>query len=279
MNKYIIGIVSFAVIGLTVGLWSYSQASEGGTISICVKKSGLVYVIGAGFRREDCKKNESLLTWNTQGIQGPKGDTGIAGPQGPQGEKGDKGDPGEQGSKGNQGIPGQQGDKGDTGVQGPAGPQGEMGLQGASGMSFHVYDGNNQDLGVLINADVYGNLKTYTTYLPSLRVLVGFEVDFRNRTVNLTAGMNGGIFFSGSNCAGTAYSRNQSNSSIDWHQIIKVGSRYFTYKGSSQQNIISYSYMDPTCKNTSEESSQGYLMQEIYLPFGATVWPLDIREV
>src|SRR3989338_11429677 len=103
MNKYIIGIVGLAVVGLTVGLWSYSRASEGNTISICVKKSGLVYVIGTGFRREDCKKNESLLTWNTQGIQGPKGDTGIAGPQGPQGEKGDRGDAGAQGPAGENG--------------------------------------------------------------------------------------------------------------------------------------------------------------------------------
>ncbi len=218
------------------------------------------------FAAKIAKKNESLLTWNTQGIQGPKGD------------KGDKGDPGEQGLKGDQGIPGQQGDKGDPGTQGPAGPQGEVGLQGVPGMSFHVYDGNNQDLGVLINADVYGNLKTYTTYLPSLGVLAGFEVDFRNRTVKLTAGMNGGIFFSGSNCTGTAYSRNQSGATIDWHQIIKVGSRYFTYRGSPQQNVVSYSYVESICQNTSEESSQGYVMQEINLPFGATVWPLKIRE-
>jgi len=43
-------------------------------VSVCVKKSGLVYVIGKEFRKQDCKKNDSLLIWNIQGPQGQKGD-------------------------------------------------------------------------------------------------------------------------------------------------------------------------------------------------------------
>ena len=60
----------------------------------------MVYVIGAGFRREDCRRNESLLTWNTQGIQGPQGEKG---------EKGDQGNPGSQGLMGSQGPNGMDG--------------------------------------------------------------------------------------------------------------------------------------------------------------------------
>lgn len=198
---------------------------------------------------------------NIQLIPGPQGESG---PQGLQGEVGPMGPQGEQGSRGEQGL---------SGIQGP---QGERGPQGIPGISFHLYDGSNQDLGVLISANVYDNLKRYTTYLPSLGVLANLEVDFRNRTVTLTAGMNGGIFFSGSNCTGTAYSRNQSGASIDWHQIIKVGPRYFTYRGSSQQNVVSYSYLESICQNTNQESSQGYIMQEIYLPFGVLYWPAKI---
>jgi len=85
MKKTIlIPTIGIAVVALVIGLWSYTRANDGATISICVKKSGLVYIIGGSFRREDCKKNESLLTWNIQGIQGPKGDKG---------DKGDLGSP------------------------------------------------------------------------------------------------------------------------------------------------------------------------------------------
>lgn len=83
----VILIISIVAVGLTIGLWTYTRAA-GDTISVCVKKSGLVYVIGEGFRRDDCKKNDKLLTWNIQGLKGDKGDKGDTGEQGIQGEKG-----------------------------------------------------------------------------------------------------------------------------------------------------------------------------------------------
>ncbi|MBI4708949.1 MAG: hypothetical protein HY764_01945 [Candidatus Portnoybacteria bacterium] len=67
----VILIISIVAVGLTIGLWTYTRAA-GDTISVCVKKSGLVYVIGEGFRRDDCKKNDKLLTWNIQGLKGDK---------------------------------------------------------------------------------------------------------------------------------------------------------------------------------------------------------------
>lgn len=88
MKKIIITlIISISIVGLTIGLWSYTQATDK-TISICVKKSGLSFVIDQGFRLKDCGKNDTLLTWN------------ITGPQGPKGDKGDKGDLGNPGSPG-----------------------------------------------------------------------------------------------------------------------------------------------------------------------------------
>ncbi len=87
---------------VSLSAWSYTKA-EGVTLEVCVKKSGLIYVIGEDFRRSECKKNDSLLSWNTAGIQGPRGETGLQGPKGdtgPQGEVGDNGPMGQQGPKG-----------------------------------------------------------------------------------------------------------------------------------------------------------------------------------
>jgi Siphovirus ReqiPepy6 Gp37-like protein/Collagen triple helix repeat (20 copies) len=92
-----------------------------------------------------------------QGIQGPKGDTGLTGPQGPQGPKGDTGEQGPrgltgpQGPQGDQGIQGPQGEtgpKGDTGLQGPQGDTGPAGPQGAQGPA-----GEKGDTGIGLQYD------------------------------------------------------------------------------------------------------------------------------
>src|SRR3989344_6196884 len=112
MNKTLaILIISIVTVGLTIGLWTYSQAI-GDTINVCVKKSGLIYVIGDGFRRSDCKNNDTLLSWNTQGPKGDPGPQGLQGEIGPMGTNGDKGDTGEQGPIGLMGLQGIQGEPG-----------------------------------------------------------------------------------------------------------------------------------------------------------------------
>jgi hypothetical protein len=111
---------------VSLSAWTYTKA-EGTTLEVCVKKSGLIYVIGEEFRRSECKKNDSLLSWNTAGIQGLKGDTGLQGPKGDVGATGPKGDTGATGAQGTQGI---------TGSIGP------MGLQGAKGDSASNGAGN-----------------------------------------------------------------------------------------------------------------------------------------
>jgi len=89
MNKHIFGLI-LALAVVFAGAWAYTKAA-GEQISVCVKKSGLVYVIGSDFRRQDCRKNDSLLTWNITGPQGPKGDKGDRGEPGPVGPQGEAG--------------------------------------------------------------------------------------------------------------------------------------------------------------------------------------------
>lgn len=71
------------------------------------------------------------------GSKGDKGDTGDIGPTGPTGPKGDKGDIGPTGPTGPQGEQGEKGEQGIQGIQGitgPTGPQGEKGDTGAQGI-------------------------------------------------------------------------------------------------------------------------------------------------
>ncbi len=105
----LVGIVSLIVVSL--GVWAYAEAA-GNELSVCVKRSGAMFVVGGGFRQSDCNGNDQLLTLN---IQGPKGD------------KGDKGD------TGTQGIQGVQGPRGPAGADGAVGPQGPAGATGATG--------------------------------------------------------------------------------------------------------------------------------------------------
>ncbi len=73
-------ILLFAIV-ISGATLAYSKA-EGNQIQVCVKKSGLIYVIGDEYKRSDCKKNDSFLSWNTAGIQGPKGEKGDKGKDG-----------------------------------------------------------------------------------------------------------------------------------------------------------------------------------------------------
>ena len=84
-------ILAMALGGLVVGLSVFAfQASASSivpnTVTICVKNSGFVYVVGQGFWTKDCGKRDQLITINTAGVPGPKGDTGAQGPKGDPGD-------------------------------------------------------------------------------------------------------------------------------------------------------------------------------------------------
>jgi len=117
MNTKTIGVV--LVLGLAVGLWTYGNANnDAGEITACANRSGLIRLIGDGFRRDECRRNETAVSWNTEG------------------EKGETGEDGEQG------------EKGDTG---------EAGADGEGGTEFHLVDGDGQDLGIVLRARTNAN--------------------------------------------------------------------------------------------------------------------------
>jgi|GEM_PF-2064743 len=166
MKKLLLGGMAVALVAGAYAV-SKAYAEDSDTLTLCVKNSGVVFVVGEGFKKTECKNNDKLITLNlsgSQGPQGPQGDQGPIGLTGPQGEKGDKGDAGDQGPvgfqgadgksafevavsngytgtviewmaslKGPQGIQGEKGDKGDAGDNGLNGLTGPRGLDGPPG--------------------------------------------------------------------------------------------------------------------------------------------------
>lgn len=95
MNRgtFLMFLVGISLGVLIINFTSISKAS-GSEMTVCVKKDGVMHLIGDNFKRSDCKRNEKLLTFNTQGQvgnTGPQGDAGAVGPQGPQGDIGPTG--------------------------------------------------------------------------------------------------------------------------------------------------------------------------------------------
>ena len=163
--------------GLVLSFWAYSQAA-GEVITVCVKKSDLVHVVGSDFKRTDCKGNERILNWNTQGIKGDKGDSG---------EKGDRGEKGEKGDTGHQGIQGEKGDKGEPGI---------------NATQFHLFDANGQDLGFVMRAE---SSNGFTTYMPSVDLLFTFTQSLHAKEIEIFP-ISASVYFEGSNCVGTPLS-------------------------------------------------------------------------
>jgi hypothetical protein len=264
MKKLILAsAIGLSAIAPTIGLWSYTRANVS-TISICVKSTGLVFVLNKATDIINCTKSDTLLNWNIQGVQGPKGDKGDTGTQG---------QPGPTGSHG---------PKGDQGIQGAVGPQGPQGNPGINGNTIHVFDANGQDLGILIDAGVDVDPPVFKTFIPGLNIIVPFETNTKDQIVIVQAGSNGGVYFSGNNCTGTAYSRkpqSQFGSAIGLEVLQKAGSRYFVYfgMGSTSASGNSVAGVDGVCTAYSWYFD-AYPLTEIILPFTQPIaWPLIIK--
>jgi hypothetical protein len=80
-----------------------------------------------------CNKPNRLITWDSNGVEGPSGPLGPKGMQGPQGPTGTAGQSGPQGPVGPAGAIGMAGNVGATGPIGPAGEMGQQGPQGPTG--------------------------------------------------------------------------------------------------------------------------------------------------
>ena len=91
-------IFLFSVLVVTVFIVGVAYAnSNGEEIHACYNPAGQIRIVGSA---DDCKSQETPLTWN---IVGPQG---LPGPQGPKGEQGEKGDQGDQGPAGPAGVSG-----------------------------------------------------------------------------------------------------------------------------------------------------------------------------
>ena len=117
--------VGVALTAALAGSAAFANGSQ--VISGCILPSGQLRIAAA------CASNETPISWNQQGPQGPAGATGPQGPAGPQGAPGPKGDPGATGPAGAPGATGPQGLAGATGATGPQGPAGATGATGPQG--------------------------------------------------------------------------------------------------------------------------------------------------
>ena len=129
-KKISVFIVVFFLFSLTP-LFSPVRAAT--ALSICVKQNGLMYVIGSGFRKVDCKPNDRIIDFGLSGSNGPTGAIGAMGVTGPVGTTGATGVVGEPGPTGPTGATGLQGIQGLSGDVGPTGPSG-VGFTGATGV-------------------------------------------------------------------------------------------------------------------------------------------------
>jgi len=111
-RRLVVCIALVALILLVVPV-AHLAAGGSGTIEACVNPgNGGLRLVDAN---TDCHNNETRVSWNITGPQGPVGPQGPAGPQGAQGPAGPQGDAGPAGP---------QGPQGETGPAGPAGPAG-----------------------------------------------------------------------------------------------------------------------------------------------------------
>ena len=121
----LLGVTTILLFGPTV-----PTARAATAVSVCVKQNGLMYVIGGGFQKADCKPNDQIFSFGLSGSDGP---TGATGQQGPIGATGMQGEMGPVGATGSTGLPGPIGATGADGEVGPQGPSGETGPSGATG--------------------------------------------------------------------------------------------------------------------------------------------------
>lgn len=229
----------------------------------------------------------------------------LPGPQGQQGENGDQGLQGEPGIRGETGKDGQSGEDGINcwdlngnriddpeedvngdgkinildckGEKGGKGDVGEQGIPGINGKSFRLVDGNNQDLGILLDAEITIE-EWFTTYFADDNLIMRFYAEPRYSRATAVFGGGGMLYFKEANCQGDIYDAE----SVAIHKIVKhFKSKYYKAANSNFENITSYSQYYPSpgyCENLPYGvARKGQLLTEITLPFSEPLaYPLDI---
>ncbi len=179
-------------------------------------------------------------------------------------------------------IPGPQGPMGPRGPQGNPGPQGLQGIQGPAGNSFHLYDANNQDLGMILNSELYDGSITphFTTYDSSNGVILEFQTNPKKQTVYMITQNNyPGVYFDGSNCTGNPYAWPTSENEPT--TITQANGQFykFTSDKGSVQKLLSY-FDGFSCQTLSSNNQINfvYSLTPINLGFKQNlVWPLTVK--
>ncbi len=114
MRAHLLSLAAALALGSSVpiAIAATSSGGAGAVIHACAGPDGQLRLVPP---EENCRKQETRLTWNQEG---PAGLPGLAGAQGEPGPVGEAGPPGPQGMRG------ERGDQGEPGPQGPAGTDG-----------------------------------------------------------------------------------------------------------------------------------------------------------
>jgi len=235
--------------------------AEGDRVTVCVNtSSGIMRLLGNRPPLDKCRGGETELSWNIQG------------PVGPEGSQGEKGDPGEPGPQGERGLEGVKGDKGDPGEKG------YVGEQGPTGSSVHLFDGNGQDLGVLISMN--------TTLNEDLGAIFHFEPRSYNSGIGAKfrpLGME--LFFEQSNCQGKPFTHFGGDEKQQVYRVTE-GQLYaetywmadFSENPRTRLALSKTTQHDTGCEAIARTIDSSIMLREIALPFSEPLaWPLEIR--
>lgn len=144
--------------------------------------------------------------------------------------------------------------------------------------ALHLFDGNNQDLGLLIQANRPASV--FITYLQNQNVLL--EIRNNSDTSNhapFIVTSNSNIYYSGPDCTGTPYSGEGSPSAS---VVTFVGNRLFRFtNGSSNNHFLSTLIGDPGnghgCVNGQAPVTSLSPLEEIPMPISLPLaWPLRV---
>lgn len=240
------GFLILTIAIITLGFWRFSLA-DGSTITACVNKAGMAYLIGEGFAFKKCNGKDKLISWN------------IVGPQGLKGEKGD------------------------TGEQGPQGEKGENGQQGAGGSTLNLLDGGGQDLGMLVAA---WNSNRFTTFLQldnDYKAFIEFQAGSDCSVTPCRPVMDvpgATVYFTQPNCTGDAFISTPSNVHTITYEGFHRSSGYFLPQIETlSQDRLSLSQMGQSaCLGDNTHRSNTVLVHYVSLPFTEPLaWPLKIQ--
>lgn len=187
---------------------------------------------------------------------------GPAGPEGPQGEKGEDG------------ADGADGEKGDPGEDGEDGADG---ADGTDASALHLFDANNQDLGILLDSEGIG--KSFHTFLPALSARASFDygqdiATFTPQRLN--------VFYEEAGCGGTMFlpfklipQRIYTNDNFSVFYLRPLGDIAQPRTSLSRINV-SGGVM--SCVNEISNWPETSELQIVTLPFSLPLqWPLEIR--